>query len=437
MPKLDYTETQNKLVELLETLATQLGSSSHFVQRRSKMNAAIFCQTFILGSLEEGEKSLNDFAQISDDLGVEISPSGLNQRINENAVKLLEEMLAKSIDLQLAPKHDAPFLDQFSDVNLVDSSYMGLPKHMNKLFPGIGRATSAGLKLFLNYSYRFGQIRALEVASGRTPDQNHHIHIDHAVENSLTMFDLGFFNQLNFQEFEDKHAYFLVRYQTQTALYESGSDRIHLPDYLKQVDEDEVDRSVQIGSKAKATVRLVARRLPADIAAKRRRQAKKKAKADGRRNTPSADKLALLDWAIFVTNVPADLLSVEQITLIYRLRWQIELIFKVWKSRAKLKQIGSFRAERMLCQFYARLTALVLFHFLIAPLISRYREISLAKAFSLLKRLALRMIDAFAKRKIVLVGALKKFQKALLRLGRMDKRKTKLCTYQLLLEAGI
>lgn len=437
MPKVNYTNSANELRHLLEDLASELGSETKFVQRKSKMSAACFCQALILGSLEEGEKSLNDFAQISQELGVEITPSGFNQRFNESAVQLLKEMLGKSLDLNLKIAHEAPFLAQFSDVQLVDSSYMGLPKELKELFPGIGRATTAGLKLFLNYSYRFGQIKALEVSTGRTMDQNHQIHIDHATENSLTMFDLGFFNQMLFQRFENKNAYFIVRYQNQTALYEDDLGRFDLLSHLKATKGNEVDISVRIGSKVKTSVRLIALRLPKDVAAQRRRKAKEQAKADGRRPTPSAERLALLDWAIFVTNVPGNLLSVEQITLIYRLRWQIELIFKVWKSCAKIKTIGAFRTERVLCQLYARLTALVLFHFLIAPKIAMYKDLSLAKAFSVIKRQAIRIIEAFAGSTKQLVKVLKKIDNGLLRFARMDKRKKNPNTYQLLEEAGL
>lgn len=437
MPKINYTRRAREMRHLLEEMATELGSETKFVKRQSKMTATSFCQTFILGSLEDGKKSLNDFAQIAQELGVEITPSGLNQRLNEPAVDCLKKMLAKSIALNLETTHEAPFLDQFSDVQLVDSSYMGLPKELADLFPGVGRATTAGLKLFLNYSYRFGQIKALEVASGRTTDQTHQIHIEHAQENSLTLFDLGFFNQTLFERFDAKGAYYLVRYQNQTALYTHLLERIDLHHFLKTTNDNEIDLSLRIGSKVKTPVRLIALRLPQDVAEQRRRKAKEKAQADGRRPTLSAARLALLDWAIFVTNVPSDLLSVEQITLVYRLRWQIELIFKVWKSSAKLKEIGQFRPTRVLAQLFARLTALVLFHFLIAPTIAWCKELSLTKAFSCLKRHAIRLIDALSGSLKDLSLALKKIDQDLLRFGRMDKRNKTPSTYQLLVEAGL
>ena len=62
----------------------------------------------------------------------------------------------------------------------------------------------------------------------------------------------------------------------------------------------------------------------------RRRKPRKEAKKKGR--TPSQAHLAMCDWTLFATNATADILPVEIILSLYRLRWQIELIFKQLKS---------------------------------------------------------------------------------------------------------
>lgn len=433
----NYNHRQEEMRNLLATMATELGSESGFVQRKSKMSSACFCQTMVLGSLEEGEKSLSGFAQVSQDLGVEISASGLNQRLNDRAVELLEKLLAKSIDLNLKPWEQDEILARFGEVHLVDSSYLALPKVLQAMYPGIGRGTAAGLKLYLNYNYRAGQIQALEIRAGRSTDQTSRIHIDQAQPGSLSLFDLGFFKQELFAEFTEKKAYFVSRYQNQTALYTETGARFDLFNYLRTSQEAQIDLSLHLGSKVKTRLRLLALRLPESVAAERKRKAKEKAKKDGRRPTPPRERLDLLDWVLLITNVPAELLSVEQIAVVYRLRWQIELIFKLWKSRAKLKQIGPYRRQRVLCQFYARLIALVLFHFLIAPTYAVHKELSLPKAFDLVKRQVSRLIDAIAGHGPQLAHVLQKIDAGLLRYGRMDKRKKNLSTYQLLLAAGL
>ena len=71
---------------------------------------------------------------------------------------------------------------------------------------------------------------------------------------------------------------------------------------------------------------------------------------------------------IFVTNVPECMLSLAQIPLLYRVRWQIELVFKLWKSYCGLRQVAKLRKERILTELYARLIGIVLTHFLVAPI---------------------------------------------------------------------
>ena len=435
----DYKEIQTKIRKLLETIMEAEGRSSQFVQRTSKMTASCFGQTIVLGCLAEPNKSLAGFAQVSADLDVSISPSGLNQRINGESVSLLKQTLGKSIQLSQGSKEAKGILQQFTAVQIVDSSYMGLPAALHEEYPGIGRAQVAGMKVWLNYEYLRGEITALEITAGREADQKSRLHIEHAQANSLHLFDLGFFKQEIFAEFRQKEAYFISRYQTQTALYWSSGnqERFDLAHYLQKTDADQVDLVCLLGQKAQVPIRLICRRLPHQVAAERRRKAKQKAKADGRRMVPTQHTLQLLDWAIFITNVPPDMLSVDQIVLIYRLRWQIELIFKLWKSRARLKEIGPFRRERILCQLYARLIGIVLFHWLVAPLCFSEKQVSLPKAFSLLQHHIGRLLMVIAANWCGFSKLLCRIEEDFLRLAMKDKRKKSPSTYQLLVQAGL
>jgi len=45
-------------------------------------------------------------------------------------------------------------------------------------------------------------------------------------------------------------------------------------------------------------------------------------------------------------------------------RWQIELIFKLWKSYCGLREFAHLRRDRILTELYARMIGLVLTHFL-------------------------------------------------------------------------
>ena len=58
-----------------------------------------------------------------------------------------------------------------------------------------------------------------------------------------------------------------------------------------------------------------------------------KARKETRGHNPGQEVLALMDWTIFITTIPAEKLDFESILALYGLRWRIEIIFKgQWKS---------------------------------------------------------------------------------------------------------
>ena len=144
-------------------------------------------------------------------------------------------------------------------------------------------------------------------------------------------------------------------------------------------------------TKHRLPCRLICLRVPQEVADQRRRKAKEKARTYGR--TPSPKHLAWMDWSIFVTNVPMGMLSLEQITLLYHVRWQIELLFKLWKSYCGLNRVAGLRQERVLVELYAKMIGIVLTNFLMAPIrmpqgTYANREISPVKVQDIFQRFA-------------------------------------------------
>ena len=54
--------------------------------------------------------------------------------------------------------------------------------------------------------------------------------------------------------------------------------------------------------------------------------------------------------------------SPEAIFTIYRLRWQIEIVFKTWKSILKIHKIHSAKTNRLYCEIYGKLIMAVIIH---------------------------------------------------------------------------
>jgi hypothetical protein len=384
MPGKNYTTDAEKVRELLTEVSQRATDRSGFVKRRSKLDGEKFVQTMVLGCLEKADQSLSELAQVSGKLGVKITGPGLDQRIDAEGVLLLQEVLQESLKrVEDGKGLEIAMLRPFSAVYLTDSTQMELPAALAACFPGSGGdASPAAIKVQVMYDYLSGTFRAIEVGAANQPDQSCRIQVNHSRPGALHLFDLGYFKQQMLAELDHSHAFFLTRLDTRTALFSDDElcERLDLLSLLRKTQLDRLELHLQVGIEVHLPARVLFQRLPAQVVAERRRKAIARMKAKGR--TPSQDYLDLLEWNCFITNVPDDWLSFDQLLLLYHVRWQIELVFKLFKSLAGFDHIGPWRKERLLVHLYARLIGLVLFYALAAPF--RWllgRELSWPKAF--------------------------------------------------------
>ncbi|MDH3603211.1 MAG: transposase, partial [Candidatus Tectomicrobia bacterium] len=180
-------------------------------------------------------------------------------------------------------------------------------------------------------------------------------------------------------------AYFLSRLNHQTNLYEGdtpGVPPLDLVKILKATSFDLIEKAIFIGEQERVPSRLIAVRLPDEMVNDRRRMARKKAKEKG--YTPTEAHLFLLGWNLFITNVPGEIWTSETVAKAYPMRWQIELIFKSWKSHCHLAAINAKKKETVLCDLYGRML-LVLLTYALYPQVrsalwmKKHRELSLLK----------------------------------------------------------
>jgi len=387
-----FTAKAQQLKQLLETEAEQMSRAVGVVQRRSKLSGASLVQILVMGWLGKPQASLNELVQVGRDLGVQISAAALQQRITERTVALLQGLTGVALKrLRQPTRLPEGVLKHFSAVNIVDSSLIHLPDKLQAHFRGSRKHISpAEMKVQLSFEYLSGNLNAIELHSGISPDQGCELPLAWARPDSLTLMDLGYFKKSHWANIDQAGGYFVSRLQTQTGLLAQAEEDylIDLPSFLSSLPGIQGEVKVYLKTKQTVCVRLVYARLPDDVVAERRRKAKSNARRRGK--TCSQRHLDLLAWALFITNVPADWLSPQQVMLVYRVRWQVELIFKLWKSQAHLDKIGPYHLERVLCQFYARLLGLILFHWQVAPCRATHcPEISLPKALAIFQRFAL------------------------------------------------
>jgi len=439
MSSTQFSGKAQQLKQFLGNEAEDISRKVGVVQRRSKLTGAHLVQILVLGWLANPQASLNRLVQVGRDLGVTISGPALQQRITERTVALLQELVAVALKrFRQQTRLPQAVLKHFSAVNIVDSSLIQLPDKLQVDFRGSRKRISpAEMKVQLSFEYLSGNLNAIELQSGICPDQRCELPVAWATAASLTLMDLGYFKKSHLADIDQLGAYFISRLQTQTGLLAQVDDEqiIDLPHFLSNLPGTQGQVKVYLKAKRTFCVRLVYARLPDEVVAERRRKAKLNAKRRGK--SCSQRHLDLLAWALFITNVPSDWLSPQQISLIYRVRWQVELVFKLWKSQACLDGVGYYGLARVLCQFYARLLGLILFHWSVAP----YRsipsgEISLPKAFAVFQRFALRFMDVMRLHARGLAQLLQRLADDFQRFALKTIRQKSPSTLQLLIRIG-
>ena len=185
-----------------------------------------------------------------------------------------------------------------------------------------------------------------------------------------------------------------------------------------------------MGVQARLPARLLAIRVPQEVADQRRRRLREEAQRRGK--VVSKARLALADWTILVTNAPPELLSLREALVLARIRWQIELIFKLWKSHGQIDEWRSRKPWRILCEVYAKLTAMIIQHWLLLVSCWRYPDRSLFKAAKTIRKHAIHLVCTFGSAP-ALANAIEIIQRCLSTGCRINKRKAELHTYQLLL----
>lgn len=388
-----------KIVEIRTTLQKVFGvgiegiaQEKGFVQRLSKLTGVKFVEIWVMGFLEKPTASLNYLVQVAADIEVSITKQGLQDRLARGAVDFLTAVLKRcATQLRNKVPMDLSLLKQFGGIQIVDSSGFGLPDSLQSEFPGSGGdGPKSALKLQVIWDFLHGNLLDIVTQDGTQPDQLFHQHAHQVLPGWLCLSDLGYFALETMEIIAEAQAYFISRWLTGCGLVDPVTEtKFDLLAYLQDTTQSQLELNLWAGLQKRIACRLLAIRLSPEIVEEKRRQLREKARRKGR--AVSATSLAWLEWSIFITNVPLDWLTLEQISLVYRLRWQIELLFKLWKSECQIDRITGRLRTRVLCEIYAKLIGSVLFQYVSFPLRWTDRELSPVKAIQTFRRYALRL----------------------------------------------
>lgn len=263
-------------------------------------------------------------------------------------------------------------LKSFKKIHILDSTHTALPEKLSHIWKGSGGdGSEAGMKFQLMLDYKGGKYKSIAITDGITPDRSY---IDEAVKQmiagDLLIDDLGYSKQEAMMDISERGGYFLSRLDHRLGLYKQAEDgsleKFDLVRELKRAIASGIgfcEYEVWLSKDSRRLkIRLTAEKVPDDVANERRRKARKTAKKKGRE--PTRKHMFLLGWGLYITNVEEERLKAEAVSLLYRLRWQIELVFKSWKSYHGLTEVKGERPERIECFIYGRLIMMVIMAFL-------------------------------------------------------------------------
>lgn len=297
-------------------------------------------------------------------VGVKIRKHALSQRLTFVTAAWLKGVLEQAVMiLVLSTPLAHGLLARFSAVIIEDASRIQLPASLAQHWKGHGGAASpSALTLALRWDLCSGQLEGPCLQDGIGHETSNAVHQRSLPENSVSIADAGYCTFSFLKQLDKEHRFFLVRVRGNVVVSPRDGRRLDLAATLSQQAEKISDLLVRFGSLPRLwfTARVIARPVSDTVATRQRDKLQREAKKDGYRPSPPAQATA--GWILLVTNIPAEQGNAEDISVLYRARWQSELLLKWWKSHGALDAWQNSNPEHILWEWYAKLLAMVVQH---------------------------------------------------------------------------
>ena len=350
--------------EVIEGLARETG----FTKRKSKLRACQLFESLMFAHHQGKSLSLIDLcADLLEEYGVEITKQGIHERFNAEAVLFFHRVLGRLLSAEFNVPRDTGLLSRFGRVRIKDSTKFSLPEAFAEKYGGYGGAlanSEAMISIQYEYDLLNGETMDLRLTNGVANDQSDSRDFTGDIrKDDLFIRDLGYSTLPYLEKVSEEGAFFVSRLPAQTSVYagEGASGPMDFKKYHKMIRKHKLSHmelDVFVGKKAMLPCRLVI--MPVDDATyeKRIRKTSKQAKSTG--NNVSEEFKTRSRLNLFITNVDRRDLDAGKVREVYTLRWQIELVFKIWKSQARIDDIKEMKIERFECQLLSRLIWLLL-----------------------------------------------------------------------------
>jgi hypothetical protein len=420
--------------EQVEVLARESG----FIQRQVMVTGRGFVQALVMTFQGNQPASYSELSHSASSLGMPMSAQGMEQRLNERSAQFMKAVLEMALKEKVSGVATSafPILEKFNGVHLRDSSTIGLPVSLKEVWKGTGNqnAETAALKLQVSWEYSHGALDGIVLQDGCCQDQTSPYQSLDLPAGALQLGDLGYFSLEKLARDSERGVFWITRWKFQTTLWDTPAHVLDLAMFLSMQTGHQLDLPVQVGGKQQLACRLLASRVPQEVADQRRQRIQETYRKHGRQ--PSEKLLRLAEWTLVLTNVPATRLSLQEALLLLKVRWQIELLFKLWKDSLAMDKWNSHNPWRILTEIYAKLLTALLFHwttlfdFWTYPDHSLFKAVKLFQTYIMVILFNLDHLDG-------LISILQRLSSGYTKSCRINKHAHLACTFQMLLDPSL
>lgn len=361
------------LQTLLLTRPDDLARATGLVKRKRVLDGSTWVRTLVLGWGEHPRASLEDLADVASSLGADISPQGLDGWFCSEGAACLQQVVQFGVGTLIeTDEATLPLLQRFSGVFVEDCTSFALAPSLAEVYPGCGGSDEQGrdraaMKAFVRMELRQGNVTEISFLSGRHSDVRAGQEATPLPAGALRLYDLGFFDTRVMADDTQRDVHWISRVPTGIFLKQADTatnvEAQEISVWLQKQTANEVDCQVELGKETPLSCRLIAVRCPEEVRERRLRKLEQKARKDGRR--PVSERQRIMGgWLVLITDLPVNELTIDEAWVLYRTRWQIELLFKLWKSHGGVHEWRGKKPDRVLCEIFAKLLAMLAKHWM-------------------------------------------------------------------------
>ena len=368
---------------VLQDAATEYGVRTGWHQRRSPLSPAQFVQTLVFGWLADPHASLGRLARMAATVGAPITPQALSQRFTPAAVALLRGVLQDALGVLLqADAVVLPAMAHFpGGVYIQDSTQIAW--HPDWMAVWVGAGTDAALKVQVAWDLLTGALASGEVLAAQVADTSTATANGPFPSGSVVIEDLGYLDGERMQVRHQQGVGTIIPLKAGLHVLTPSGQRLDVVAWVHAQPQAVQERLVLVHGHP---YRLIA--VPVSPEAAARKRAGLIAGASRAQQALPAQPYALAAWIVILTTVPPEQASAPQIAALLRARWQIELLFKLWKDQGQLDATRGWQPDRILTEWYAKLLGLLILHWGLLVTSWHLPERSLVKAAQAIREAA-------------------------------------------------